>query len=101
MNQFKLLAIVLLIPFLALTGYAVYTVGYIGVFDYHRHSPAGWQVFADLVISLTIVICYMVPEAKKAGKNPWLWVVVTLFLGAIGPLLYIIFGRSHPETSMD
>lgn len=95
MSRLRLIAIILLIPFLALTLYAVYSVGYIGIFDYHRHSPAGWQVFADLVVALMIVLCYMVPEAKKAGKNPWPWVVATLFLGSIGPLLYLVFGRQY------
>lgn len=101
MSRLRLIAIILLIPFLALTLYAVYSVGYIGIFDYHRHSPAGWQVFADLVVALMIVICYMVPEAKKAGKNPWPWVVVTLFLGSIGPLLYLIFGRTNTGLSKE
>jgi hypothetical protein len=91
MNK-RTLAIVILIPFTLLTVYAVAEVGYIGLFDYHRHSPAGWQVFADLVIALLLVLSWMVPEARKAGRNPWPWVVVTLFLGSIGPLLYLVFG---------
>jgi drug/metabolite transporter (DMT)-like permease len=86
----RTLAIVILIPFLLLTAYAVAQVGYIGIFDYHRHSPAGWQVFADLVIALLLVLSWLVPEARKAGRNPWPWVVVTLFLGSIGPLLYLV-----------
>jgi len=32
----------------------------------------------------------MVPEAKRAGRNPWPYVVITLFLGSFGPLLYLI-----------
>jgi len=60
----KLFAIVLLIPFSLLTVYAVYKVGYIGVFDYQRHSPAGWQVFADLVIACLLCLSWLIPEAK-------------------------------------
>lgn len=88
----RTLAIIVLIPFTLLTAYAVAQVGYIGIFDYHRHSPAGWQVFADLVIALLLVLSYLVPEARKAGRNPWPWVVLTLFLGSFGPLLYLVFG---------
>lgn len=91
MNK-RTLAIVILIPFTLLTVYAVVQVGYIGIFDYHRHSPAGWQVFADLVIALLLVLSWLVPEARKAGRNPWPWVVVTLFLGSFGPLFYLVFG---------
>ncbi len=89
MNNVRLLAIALLIPFAILTAYAVLEVGYIGIFDYHRHSPAGWQVFADLVIALILVLCWMIPDAKKVGRNPWPWVVMTLFLGSLSPLLYL------------
>ena len=88
----RLLAIVLLIPFTLLTIYAVVEVGYFGIFDYHRHSPAGWQVITDLVIALVLVLTWLIPEAKRAGRNPWPWVAITLVAGSFGPLLYIVFG---------
>lgn len=89
----RTLSIALLIPFLALTLYAVLQVGYVGIFDYHRHSPAGWQVFADLVVALILVLAWLIPDAKAKGQSPWPWVVLTLFLGSIGPLSYLAFGR--------
>jgi len=89
MNR-KTLAILILIPFSILSAYAVYKVGYIGIFDYHRHSPAGWQVLVDLVIACLLILTWMVPEAKRAGRNPWPYVVITLFFGSFGPLLYLI-----------
>lgn len=85
------LAVLMAIPFLILSAYALMQVGYIGIFDYHRHSPAGWQVFADLVIALVLVLSWMIPEAKSRGDNPWPWVALTLFAGSIGPLGYLIF----------
>lgn len=88
MNK-QIIAIALLIPFSLLTVYAIYKVGYIGVFDYQRHSPAGWQVFADLVIACLLCLSWLIPEAKRNGRNPTPFVVLTLFLGALGPLLYI------------
>ncbi len=93
MRSRRTLALVLLVPFALLTLYALQQVGYVGIFDYHRHSPAGWQVFADLVIALVLVLSWMIPEARKAGRNPWPWVVATVFLGSIGPLLYLAMGR--------
>ena len=95
----RTLAIIVLIPFTLLTAYAVQRVGYIGIFDYQRHSPAGWQVLVDLVIALVLVLSWLIPEARKAGRDPWPWVLVTLFLGSFGPLLYLVFagagGRVH------
>ena len=93
MPQLRNFALVLLIPFSALTLYALMEVGYIGIFDYHRHSPAGWQVFADLVVALLLVTYWLLLDAKKSGRNPWPWVLLTLFLGSLGPLLYLVFAR--------
>ena len=91
------LAILLLIPFSFLSAYAVYQVGYIGIFDYQRHSPAGWQVIIDLVIACILIMVWMVPEAKRHGRNPWPYVVMTVFLGSFGPLLYLLFGKTRPK----
>lgn len=93
MNR-RAVAILLLSPLTLLTLFAIAEVGYIGIFDYQRHSPAGWQVFADLVVALILVLGWMITDAKKSGRNPWPWVVATLFLGSIGPLLYLVFAHS-------
>jgi hypothetical protein len=92
MGNKKLLAIIILIPFTLLTAFAVAEVGYIGIFEYHVHSPAGWQVITDLVIALVLLLTWLIPEARKTGRNPWPWVALTLVAGSFGPLLYIVFG---------
>lgn len=97
MNK-RTLAITLLIPFSMLTLYAVWQVGYIGIFDYHRHSPAGWQVFADLVVALILVLSWLIGDAKRKGRNPWIWVALTLTLGSIGPLLYLATSRGGEKA---
>ena len=91
----RILAILLLVPFTLLTLYAVFDVGYLGIFDYHRYSSAGWQVFADLVVALILVSCWIFSDARARGKSPWPWLVLTLFTGSIGPLLYLVF-RPQP-----
>ena len=89
MNQ-KILAWIILIPFTLLSVYAVSQVGYWGIFEYHLHSPAGWQVIVDLVIACVLLLSWIIPEAKREGRNPWPFVVITLFLGSFCPLLYLI-----------
>ena len=96
MSNKRTLAIIILIPFTALTVYAVQQVGYIGICDYQRHSPAGWQDIIDLVIALVLVLSWLIPEARRAGRNPWPWVIVTLLAGSFGPLLYLVFAGSEP-----
>lgn len=99
MNPKQILAIVLLVPFLGLTGYALIEVGYVGIFDYLRHSPAGWQVFADLVIALILVLLWLVPDARRTGRNPWPWVIATLLTGSIGPLAYLATAKAPRNQS--
>lgn len=91
----KTLAIIILVPFSVLTAYAVFMVGYIGVFEYQTHGPAGWQVFVDLVIACVLCLTWLIPEAKRNGRNPVPFVVLTLFLGSFGPLLYIVTDKSE------
>lgn len=99
MHWRRLLSIFLLIPFLALTGYALFDVGYIGIFDYLRHSSAGWQVLADLVIALLLLLTFLIPDAKRRGVNPWPWTIGTLLTGAIAPLLYLaMYGGEHDNA---
>jgi hypothetical protein len=89
----KSVAIALLVPFAVLSAYAVYKVGYVGVIDYQLHSPAGWQVFADLVIACVLLLMWIIPDARKRGRNPWGYVLITVLAGAFGPLLYWALGK--------
>jgi len=93
MMNLKTIALILLVPFLALTAYAVVDVGYIGIFELLVNSSAGWQVFADLAISLLLVCCWIVVDAKKNGRNPWPYLVATLFVGSIAPLFYLALSK--------
>lgn len=86
MNR-RIISIVLLVPFLALTGWALMNGGIMGIFNTYQ-TPGGAQVFVDLIISLILLITFLVPHAKARGRNPWIWVVLTLGLGSISPLLY-------------
>lgn len=97
MNK-KVVAIALLIPFFLLTAYTLYRVGYVGIIDYQRHSPAGWQVFADLVIACILLLMWIIPDAKKRGRNPWGYVIITFVAGSFGPLLYWALGKPSSET---
>ena len=95
----RTLAIAMLIPFTILSIYALYKVGYVGIIDYQRHSPAGWQVFADLVIACVLLLMWIIPDARKRGRNPWGYVLVTVVLGSFGALLYWALGKSAPAES--
>lgn len=99
MNVQKTLSWIILPPFLVLTAYAVYDVGVYGIFDYHLHSSAGWQVFTDLVIACILLLTFIVPDAKSKGVNPWPWVIGTFLTGSIAPLVYLIIYGGQKESA--
>jgi hypothetical protein len=99
MNPLRKIAIAFLIPFSLLSSYAMWQVGYIGIFAHLLDGPAGWQVFADLVIALTLVMCWMVPDAKANGRTVWPWFLLTLGSGSFGPLLYLLSAPKAQEQA--
>jgi drug/metabolite transporter (DMT)-like permease len=84
----RALALAILPLFAALTVWALMNGGIGGILSFHQ-SAGGWQVFADLVIALVLLLTFLVPHARDRGRNPWPWVVLTLALGSFGPLLYL------------
>lgn len=101
-TRFIVLSIVTL-AFAVLTGYALLDVGYWGIFDYHRHSSAGWQVIADLVIACGLAVAWMIVDARRTGRAAWPYVLITLGAGSFGPLFYLLMGEwartSEPSSS--
>ncbi len=90
MNAKQIGLSLVLADFVALTGYAVYHHGYLAFFELHAFNAIGVQIFVDLVIALCVVMGWMVGDAKKHGISPAPYVALTLTLGSIGPLLYLI-----------
>lgn len=84
------LIVITLILFGALTGVALWQHGYWGIIAPHFQSFGAGQVFADLVIALTLAMVWMWQDAKASGRNPWPWIAATLALGSFGPLVYLL-----------
>ncbi len=91
----QIVAAVVLADFVAFSAYAIAQHGYVGLFTQHLTNAAGMQVFVDLVIALTIVMAWMWQDARAHDINPVPYVLLTLGLGSIGPLAYLVrrFGR--------
>ena len=87
--------LIVLVLFSALTAAALWqSGGVLGILSWHVKSYGGAQVFADLVIALTLFIVWMWRDAQATGRSFWPWLVATLALGSIGPLLYLLTRRS-------
>jgi hypothetical protein len=86
----RLIALVIVtILFGILTALALMDVGYLGVLRPHFQSWGGAQVFADLAIVCVLSCLWMGADARQTGMNPWPFIVVTIFMGSFGPLLYL------------
>jgi hypothetical protein len=81
---------IVLADFVALTAYAVYQHGYLGFFALVVANAATVTAFADLVIALTMVAIWMARDARERGVSVLPYLLLTLTLGSVGPLLYFI-----------
>lgn len=89
----RVVLVVVLGVFSALTAAAVWRHGYWGIFEHQVQNAAGLQVLADLGIALALVLVWLWRDAKATGRNPWPWLVLTLAAGSFGPLLYLLIRR--------
>ena len=99
MNRKQIALAVLLCDFTALTAYAVAEYGIVGVFAAAFANVATITLAVDLTIALSLVIAWMWQDARARGVSPIPYVVLTLGLGSIGPLLYLIRRAGDPASA--
>jgi hypothetical protein len=95
----RVLIVVTLVLFGALTAVALYQHGYWGIIAPHFQSAGAGQVFADLVIALVLALTWLWQDARATDRNPWPWVFATLALGSFGPLVYLLTRKSLKEKA--
>ena len=86
----RILLVVTLVLFGALTSVAVWHPGYRGAFETMFQSWAGVQVLVDLAITLVLVLVWMWRDAQVLKRSVWPYVLITLVAGSFGPLLYLL-----------
>lgn len=76
--------------FTAFSIWIVSRTGLAGFYEQLLASPAAWQVFADLTVALLLVLSWMWRDAQARGRAFWPYLLLTLALGSIGPLTYLL-----------
>ncbi|MEO8601210.1 MAG: DUF2834 domain-containing protein [bacterium] len=89
-----------LTDFLALNAYVVFQLGYLGFMREAVSTLAGTAVLVDLTIALSLVLGWMWNDARRRGISAVPYMIVTLFLGSVGPLAYLLrtSGDAEPVT---
>ena len=100
MNRKQLGLSVALIVLLAMDGYSVYLYGYIGFFRTILANFGGLTAFVDLAIALILILAWMGSDARERKVSAVPYLILTLALGSVGPLLYLI-GRFADRTERD
>lgn len=100
----KLFLILLLLGFSIPTVFALKEYGYFGFFGAALTNIANIQVFIDLSISLLLINLWMLHDARRRGDSlisllPYL--LISLLLGAFGPLLYLLQQEFRQPTKAD
>jgi hypothetical protein len=89
-NMSRIIIWMTIAVFGGLTGIALRDHGVWGIIAPHFRTFGAGQVFADLLIALTLAMVWIVRDAKASGRNPLPWVVLTLATGSFGPLFYLL-----------
>jgi hypothetical protein len=87
---------IVLADFLVLNAWVVMQYGYMGFIREVLSTVPGIAVLVDLTIALTLVGIWMWNDAKRRGIAVVPYLVIGLFLGSVGPLLYLL--RTGGET---
>jgi hypothetical protein len=90
----RTLLLITLVLFGALSAVAVWQHGFAGILASPFQSLAASQIFADLVVSLSLVMVWLWRDAKATGRKAWPWIAATLVFGSFGPLVYLLTGKA-------
>jgi uncharacterized protein DUF2834 len=99
MSARRILLAVVLVAFAAFTDYVIYTQGFMAFFDWAVKSPVTIQLSLDLVISLSLVVGWMIGDARRRNRSALPYVLLTLVLGSIGPMLYLLLRPSAAKLA--
>lgn len=92
----KPLLISVLVVFGALTGYTLaHYGGLLAWLAFYTHDPASWQIFADMVITMCLLLVFIRHDAQANGRPFLPWAVFCFAVGSFGPLLYFISAKKR------
>lgn len=101
MNRRQIIYSVLLVDFLLLSGYIVLEYGYIEIFRIAWTNLGATQIFVDLCMSLGLIAAWMIKDAREKGISVAPFLALTVVLGSVGPLAYLIRRERAPSAAVE
>jgi len=86
----KLLLWTILIDFALYSTWAMWDVGYLGIWEAGFASSGALQILLDLTIACCLIGSWIFQDARARQVNPWPWLVATVFIGTLAPLTYLL-----------
>ncbi|WP_294746795.1 DUF2834 domain-containing protein [uncultured Exiguobacterium sp.] len=86
----KPLLLVITIAFAVLTAFSIIDFGVLGIFAEATQNTATLQIFVDLILCALFIIVWLRHDTRRTGRSFPLWAIITLAIGAFGPLLYLL-----------
>ena len=90
----KPLLLVITIAFAVLTAFSIIDFGVLGIFAEATQNSATLQIFVDLILCALFIIVWLRHDTRRTGRSFPLWAIITLAIGAFGPLLYLLTRKS-------
>lgn len=97
MSGKKLLYWILLFDLLAFSGYVMWEVGYLGIWQAGFASLGAMQILMDLVVACVLVSGWILVDARQQAINPWPWLIAILATGSIAILGYLLVRTYRKE----
>ena len=90
MSTRKLLLWSVLLAFAAYSTWALFQVGYLGIWQSGLTGPGALQILLDLVIACGVFIVWMLADARQRQITAWPWILAILATGTIAILVYLL-----------
>jgi hypothetical protein len=83
-------ALAVFVPFVVYSVWVAIQGGPLGFITLAGREPWAMQMLLDLCIALVFASGWMIADARRHGRAVWPFVVMTVALGSIGPLAYLL-----------
>jgi hypothetical protein len=100
MNLKRFVPAVLLVGFSALTAEVVIRDGYTEWLRIAFENRSAGLLLVDLTIALSLVMGWMIKDARARKVTVWPFTILTVLLGSVGPLMYLVL-RSASDRRAD